>query len=157
MDDADLVAKIERVLQRVTTCFADASRPFDLNFSLKKAEILHQPAPHEEYQPPLISTGDTELKITQQFTYLGCTNSSDAKIDKEIDNRLAKANNSFGRLYKCEGNNKGLKSKTEIRVCRAVVLTTTLCDSETWVTYRIHVRLLERLHQRCLRAIFDIY
>ena len=95
-DDPALVAHTERALQRITSCFADASQLFGLEVSLKKTETLHQPTPHEEYRPPHICIGDTELKSTQQFTYLGCTISSDAKIDKEIDNRLAKANSSFG-------------------------------------------------------------
>ena len=155
-DDAALVAHTERALQRITSCFADASRLFGLEVSLKKTEVLHQSAPHEEYRPPHISIGDTELKTTQQFTYLGCTISSDAKIDKEVDSRLAKANSSFGRLYKRVWNNKNLKSNTKIRVYRAVVLTTLLYGSETWVTYRSHIRLLERFHQRCLRTILNI-
>ena len=40
---------------------------------------------------------------------------------------------------------------------RAVVLTTLLYGSETWVTYRHHLRLLERFHQRCLRIILNIH
>jgi len=28
------------------------------------------------------------------------------KIDKDVDNRLAKANSAFGRLYKCVWNKK---------------------------------------------------
>ena len=85
-DDAALVAHTERALQRMTSCFADVSRLFGLEVSLKKTEVLHQPTPHKENRTPHISIGDTELKSTQQFTYLGCTISSDAKIDKEIDN-----------------------------------------------------------------------
>lgn len=139
------------------SCFADNSRKFGLEVSLKKSEVLHQPAPQEEYHPPYISIGNTELKSTQQFTYLGCTVSSDAKIDKEIDNRLAKANSSFGRLYKKVWNNKNLKSKTKILVYRAVVLTTLLYGSETWITYRSYIRLLERFHQRFLRTIRNIH
>ena len=156
-DDAALVAHTERALQRITSCFADASRLFGLEVSLKKTEVLHQSAPHEEYRPPHISIGDTELKTTQQFTYLGCTISSDAKIDKEVDSRLAKANSSFGSLYKRVWNSKNLKSNTKIRVYRSVVLTTLLYGSETWVTYRSHIRLLERFHQRCLRTILNIH
>ena len=156
-DDAALVAHTERALQRVTSCFADASRLFGLEVSLKKTGILHQPTPHEEYRPHHFCIGDTELKSTQQFTYLGCTISSDAKIDKEIDNRLAKANSSFGRLYKRVCNSNSLKCKTKIRVYRAVVLTTLLYSSETWVTYRSHIRLLERFNQRCLHTILNIH
>ena len=40
---------------------------------------------------------------------------------------------------------------------RAVVLTTLLYGSESWVTYRRHLRLLERFHQRCLRIILNIH
>ncbi|XP_022800061.1 uncharacterized protein LOC111337933 [Stylophora pistillata] len=120
--------------------------------SLKKTEVLHQPTLQVEYRPPRISIGDTELKSVQQFTYLGRIISSDAKMDNEIDNRLAKTNGSFGRLFKRVWNNKSLKSKTKIRVYRAVVHTTLLYGSETWVTYRSHIRLLERFHQRCLRT-----
>ena len=156
-DDAALVAHTERALQRITTCFADASRLFGLEVSLKKTEVLHQPAPHEDDHQPHITIGNTELKTTQQFTYLGCTISSDARVDKEIDNRLSKANSSFGRLYKRVWNNKHLKTQTKIRVYRAVVLTTLLYGSETWVTYRSHIRLLERFHQRCLRTILNIH
>ena len=156
-DDAALVAHTKRALQRMTSCFADASRLFSLEVSLRKTEVLHQPTPHEEYRPPHISIGDTALKSTQQFIYLGCTISSDAKIDKEIDNRLAKANSSFGKLYKRVWNNKCLKCKTKIRVYRAIVLTTLLFSSETWVIYRSHIRLLERFHQRCLRTILNIH
>ncbi|XP_076061594.1 uncharacterized protein LOC143037342 [Oratosquilla oratoria] len=156
-DDAALVAHTERALQHITSCFADASRLFGLEVSLKKTEVLHQPAPQINYQQPHITIGDTELKSTQHFTYLGCTISSDARIDKEIDNRLSKANSSFGKLYKRVWNNKNLKSKTKIRVYRAVVLTTLLYGSETWVTYRSHIRLLERFQQRCLRTILNIH
>ena len=85
-DDAALVAHTERALQRMISCFADVSQLFGLEVSLKKTEVLHQPTPHEENRTPHISIGDTELKSTLQFTYLGCTISSDAKIDKEIDN-----------------------------------------------------------------------
>jgi len=92
-----------------------------------------------------------------QFTYLGSTITSDAKIDKEIDCRLAKANSAFGRLYERVWNNKHLKITTNISVYRAVVITTLLYGSQSWVTYRSHLRLLERFHQRCLRTILGIH
>ena len=77
------------------------------------AVLVAQPAPREEYRPPHITIGETELKSVQQFTYLGCTILSDARIDKEIDNRLAKANNAFCRLYKRVWNNEHLKKSTQ--------------------------------------------
>ena len=156
-DDAALVAHSERALQCLTSCFAEAAQLFGLQVSLKKTEVLHQPAPREEYHPPHITTGVDVLKPVHQFTYLGCAITSDAKIDREVDNRLAKANSAFGRLYKRVWNSKHLKNVTKISVYRAVVLTTLLYGSESWVTYRHHLRLLERFHQRCLRIILKIH
>ena len=111
----------------------------------------------EVYHPPPITIGETELKSVQQFSYLGCTISSDARIDKEIDNRLAKASSAFGRLYKRVWNNKNLKIQTKVSVYRAVALTTLLYGSEAGFTYRSHVRLLERFHQRCLPTILKVH
>ncbi|KAI8484505.1 hypothetical protein Bbelb_377760 [Branchiostoma belcheri] len=156
-DDAALVAHTEFAMQRVTSCFAEASELFGLEVSLKKTEVLHQPAPRKEYRPPCIKIGEKPLKAVHQFTYLGSTITSDAKIDKEVDNRLAKANRAFGRLHSRVWKSKHLKKDTKVSVYKAVVLTTLLYGSESWVTYRHHLRLLERFHQRCLRSILNIH
>ena len=42
-----------------------------------------------------------------------------------------------------------------INVYKAVVLTTLLYGAESWITYRPHLHLVERYHQRCLRAILN--
>ena len=138
-DDAALVIHTERALQCLTSCFAEAAQLFGLEVSLKKMEVLHQPAPREEYHPPHITICETELKAVHQFTYLGCTITSDAKIDREIDNRLAKAYSAFGRLYKRVWNNSHLKKGTKVGVYRAVVISTLLYGSESWVTYHHHL------------------
>ena len=44
-DDAALVAHSERALQCLTSCFTEAAQLFGLQVSLKKTEVLHQPAP----------------------------------------------------------------------------------------------------------------
>ena len=69
----------------------------------------------------------------------------------------AKASSAFGRLYKRVWNNNNMKTQTKISVYWAVILTTLLHGSEAWVTYRSHVRLLQRFHQRCLRTILNIH
>ena len=155
-DDAALVAHSESALQQITTCFAEAARLFGLEVSLKKTEVLHQPAPRETPRSPHIFIGEAELRSVTQFTYLGCIITPDAKIDREVDNRLAKASRAFGRLYKRVWSNKHLRKDTKSKVYRAVVLTTLLYGSESWVLYRRHLKLLERFHQRCLRTILEI-
>ena len=80
-DDAALAAHSEDTMQRIISCFAEATHLFGLVVSLKQTEVLHQPAPREEYHPPHSYIEKTELKSVRQFTYLGCTISSDAKLD----------------------------------------------------------------------------
>ena len=82
---------------------------------------------------------------------------SDAKIDREVDNRLAKASCAFGRLNKKVWDSKHLKKGTKISVYWNVVLTTLLCGFESWVTYHHHLRHLQHSHRRCLRTILIIY
>ncbi|KAK4319889.1 hypothetical protein Pmani_009234 [Petrolisthes manimaculis] len=106
-DDDALIAHTEGAIQGLTSCFAEAAQLVGLEVSLMKKEFLHQLAPQEEYRLPHITISETKLISVHQFTYLGCTISSNANIDKEIDNSLAKANSAFGRLYK-----KGLKQQT---------------------------------------------
>ena len=157
VDYTAIIAHTERALQHLTSCFADSAQFFGLEVSLKKTEFLHQPALLEEYRPPHITIDGTELKAVHQFTYLGCTITSDAKINKEVDNRVAKANSTFGRLYKRIWNNKHLKKGTKISIYRAIVLTTLLYGSELWVSYYHHLWIVEHFYQCCLCTILNIH
>ncbi|KAJ7426266.1 hypothetical protein WISP_17475 [Willisornis vidua] len=141
-DDATLVAHTEAALQCLTSCFADAAELFGLEVRLEKTEVLYQPALQEVFHHPHITIGESELKLVQQFTCLGSIISSDGKIDKEIDNRLAKAYRAFGKLHKRVCCNKHQKKSTLISVYRAIVLSTLLYGSESWVIYCHHLRLL---------------
>ena len=117
----------------------------------------HQPALLEEYRSPHITIGGIELKAVHQITYLGCTITLDAKIDRERDNRLAKANSAFSRLYERVWNSKHLKKGTKISVYWAVIVITLLYGSESYIIYRQHLQLLECFHQRCLFTILNIH
>lgn len=114
----------------MTSCFEESAKLFGLEISLKKIEVLHQPAPQEEYHAPHISFGETDLKSVQQFIYLTYTISSNAKIWRLTT--LAKAQYAFGKLYKHVWNNRHMRSNMKIRVYCAVILTTLL--SESWIT-----------------------
>ena len=121
-DDAVLAAHTERALQHLICCFAEASQLFWLEVSLEKTDVLHQPALLEEYRPTYITIGGIELKAVHQLIYLGCTIASDAKIDREVDNRLAKANRTFSRLYKRVWNNnlnRGHLTEVTVTMSRA--------------------------------------
>ena len=146
-DDAALVPHTKRALQRLISCFIEAAQLFRLAVSLKMTEFLDQPASLEEYCPPYITFSGTELKEVHQFTYLGCTITLDIKMERKVDNILAKTNSAFGKLYKRVLNSNYLK-----KGCR-----THHPAVQSWVTYRHHLWLLEHFHQCCLHTIFNIH
>ena len=151
-DDCALLAHREVALQNLVDHFSEASKAFGLTISLKKTEVLFQPAPLKNYIPPDITIDGTTLNSLEHFTYLGSVMSNDATIDKDLDNRLSKASISFGRLNKRVWNSHSLRLTTKIKVYRAVVISTLIYGAETWTLYGRQVRLLERFHQRCLRS-----
>ncbi len=105
-EDEPFVAHTERAQRHLTSCFAESIQLFGLEVSSMKTEVLHHPAPLEEYCSPQIAI-------------------------REVDNKLAKAHSAFGRLYKKVWNNKHLKNITKISVYRAVVLATLLHGSKS--------------------------
>ena len=84
--------------------------------------MLYQPTPRVAYIPPHISIDGTSLKAVEHFTYMGSVISNDATVSKDLDNRLSKANSSFGRLSKRVWQSHSLRLSTKIQVYRAVVV-----------------------------------
>ena len=74
----------------MTFCFTDAAQLFWLETSLKKTYVVDKSVLEEEYRPVRISTITTELKVVHRFNYQECTITANAKIDKNVDNKLAK-------------------------------------------------------------------
>ena len=74
-DNAALVAHTKRALQRLTSCFAEAVPLFGLEVSLKKTEILHQPAPLEKW------TRSYLLLVT---SWGWCGNSADGRAQRIV-------------------------------------------------------------------------
>ena len=70
-------------VKSITCCFAESAQLFGLEVSLKKTEVLHQPAPREPNCPPRINIGETELKSVQQFTYLGSIKNLTTDLERQ--------------------------------------------------------------------------
>lgn len=143
-------------MQQNVDKFSEACTNFGLTISIKKTEVLHQPAPGKPYTEPDIIINGQRLKAVDKFTYLGSTLSRNVVIDDEVDARLAKANSAFGRLSKNVWQRRGIKTETKIKVYRAAVLTTLLYGSETWTVYQRHAAKLNHFHTTQLRKLLGI-
>ena len=155
-DDCALAADSPEALQRLCDCFAAAARRFGLIISIKKTEVVYQPARGNEYTPPAIFIEGQQLKAVELFKYLGSIVSNDASLDADIIARIAKATAAFGRLTKRLWNNRDIRLETKVSVYRAAVVTSLLFGCEAWALTRGHIKRLEKFHQTSLRKIARI-
>ncbi len=85
-DDCALLSHTEAGLQRSANLFADECKNFGLTISIKKTEVMYQPAKKStESAPrvePQIKIGGSKLNVVNQFTYLGSIMSDDCSINR---------------------------------------------------------------------------
>ena len=97
-DDCALAALSQNDLQELSDHFSSAAKKFGLTISLKKTEVLCQPARNSRSQRPRILIDGKRIKAVNEFTYLGSIVSQDVSMDPELAVRIARANSAFNRL-----------------------------------------------------------
>ena len=75
---------------------SDSCDCYDL--SIKKTEVVYQPAPGKPYKEPTITVKGQRLQVIDKFTCFGSTLSRVVHIDDEVNARIAKASAAFERL-----------------------------------------------------------
>lgn len=156
-DDNAVFALSEQELQQILDTFAQAYSRLGLEINADKTKVIYQSPPGVRVPlQPVLRLNNANLEIVNNFPYLGSYLDSSARVDADIQHRLRCANASFGKLKGRVFNNRNLHLETKIMVYRTVVLTTLLYSSECWVTYRCHLKELEKFHQRSLRFILNI-
>ena len=83
---------------RAVDHMSNACDNFQLTISIKKTDVVHQPAPGKSYSEPTITVNGQKLQVVDKFTYLGSTLPRAVHIDDEVTARTAKAIVAFGRL-----------------------------------------------------------
>nr|VZI19879.1 unnamed protein product [Spirometra erinaceieuropaei] len=138
--------------------FSAACENFGLVINTQKTVVMHQPPPNTATPPnaPQISGNGTQLQVVENFPYLRSTLSLNAKIDDEVDRRISKASQAFGRLRSTVWNRHGLQLSTKLKMNKAVILSTLLYRAETWTVYTKQARRLNHFHLSCLRRILKL-
>ena len=157
-DDSALVAHTASDMQMLVDRFSMAANQFSLKINIRKTECMYQPVklicPPPE--PKDITIDEEPLVKATDFTYLGSTVSSSAKIEKELRTRTGKASAAFGKLQQRLWNNRHVSIRVKCKVYRAVVLSTLLYGAEAWTIYRAQVKKLSAVMMRQLRDIMGI-
>ena len=152
-DDCALNAGTQSIMQESLNRFAKACDNFGLTISIKKTEVMYQPAPKALYTKPVITVNGEKLTVAKKFIYLGSTLSHSVSIDKKVLYRIARASSAFGTLRKKVWERRGISLLTKLKVYRAIILPTLLY---TWIVYGRHARQLNFFHMRCLRKLLCI-
>ena len=117
-DDCALLANSEEdlhmLLDRVNMFYGK----FGLKLSTEKTEIMYSQI--DGRRNVSIDVNGAALKSVDSFKYLGSYLSADCSLDKEIENRVARASASFGRFRSRVFLNRSLKLSTRVRVYNAI-------------------------------------
>ena len=97
-DDMAKGAPTDEKMQKGVDQVSDSCDNYDLTISIKKIEVVYQPAPGKPYKEPTITVKGQRLQVVDKFTYFGSTLSRVVHIDDEVNARIAKASAAFGRL-----------------------------------------------------------
>ena len=120
-------APTEEKMQTGVDQVSDSCDSYDLTISIKKTEIVYQPAPGKPFKEPTSTVKGQRLQVVDMVTYLGSTLSRVVHIDEKVNARTVKASAAFGRLrgsiwgrlnqtwHKAEGIQIGGAASTIIR------------------------------------------
>ena len=140
-DDCAIVAHSEHDLQQLADSLSTATERFGLTISIKKTEVLFQPARGSTASTPKIKIDGKILNCADSFTYLGSSLSSANSLDKEISTRIAKASASYGRLQKRVWCDRGLSIETKS------VYSVQSCCSKCFAVWLRILDTLSKAHQ----------
>ena len=92
-------APTEKEMQKGVDQVSVSCDSYDLTISIKKTEVVYQPAPGKPYKEPTITVKGQRLQLVDKFIYFGSTLSRVVHIDEEVNARIAKASAALSRLH----------------------------------------------------------
>ena len=153
-DDIAKGAPTEDKMQKCVERVSDSYDSYDPTISIKKTEVVYQPAPGKPYKEPTITVKGQQLQVVDKFTYLGSTLSRVVHIDNEVNARIAKASVAFGRLRGSIWDRSGIRRHKAESIQIGGAANTILC--ETGTVYQRHAKRLKHFHISCLRKLLKI-
>ena len=134
-DDMANGAQTKEKMQKDVDQVSYSCDSYDLTISIKKTEVVYQPAPGKPYKDPTTTVRGQRLQVVDKFTYLGSTLSRVVHVDDEVNAKIAKASAAFCRLRGSIWDRNGIRLDTKLKVYRSVVLPTLLYTCGTWTVY----------------------
>ena len=155
-DDADFVAHTEEYIQETMDLFSGSCTAFGLPINLEKTRWCSLYHPVISMWKP--TSGGPEWGWLSRSFILAALST---KMEPLIQNYpwfriIERTSRAFGGLERRVWSDWANTVRTKISVLESCVSSILLYSSETWTTYRRHIKTLERFHQTCLRRILNI-
>ena len=155
-DDTAFVAHYHHQAQEIMTRFARSAKAYGLKINITKTEMMYQSPPGVQDDGENINIEGTDLNKVKHFKYLGSTITNNNKLDSELQLRMSKASQTFGRLRARVWDNNDLTIKTKCAVYQAIVLSTLLYGVESWTVYKVAAHKLNAFVMSQLRQILSV-
>ena len=125
---------------------SDSCESYDLSISIKKTEVVHQPAPGKPYKEPTVTMKGQRLQVVDRFTTLEahCLELCTLMMKSMLG---LPASAAFGRLRGSIWDRSGIRLDTKLKVYWSVAL----YACETWTVYQRHAK-----RPSCLRKLLKI-
>jgi hypothetical protein len=155
-DDVVLLSHDPEELAAMLVVMDQVAQEYGMTINAAKTEVQIQQAARGNPVPaPAVQLVGGQVKVTQEFKYLGSWMQEDWGVDKEVANRRGRALGVFQSFSNVWTNAKlGLAEK--MAVYNSFVLPHFLYGSEAWNCNAGHIHALETAHTACLRRIMGV-
>ena len=157
-DDLMIVSEKVDGLQRAMTRLDDAMTRGGMSVNGKKTKVmLFGKTDDAVVAEPRIVLRSGPLEVVDEFCYLGSTLSADGRLDREVEERIAKASRAFDALHRVAWKRPEISLTTKVALYHTCVLSSLLYGAETWTLLAAHMRRMEAFHHSCLRRILRVW
>ena len=150
-DDIVLITENDREMQIMLNRINEEGLKVGLKINVKKTEMINVNLANAT--PCTIN--NENIKIVENFKYLGTNISQDGSLNIEFNDRINKANQVIGRL-KPIWNNSNLSINTKLKVYTTMVKSVLIYGHESWYSTRTSDSKFLVFENKMLRRILDI-
>ena len=100
--------------------------------------------------------GTQEVEEVNEFKYLGSILDNQNNTERDLDERVKKANQAFKQLWKGLWKRRDIRLKTKIRVYKALIEPIALYGAEAWTLSAKAKEKLDRFDRECMRTILGV-
>ena len=152
-DDAALIALTLTSLASILQDLSNEASKFGLKISVPKTKWMKIGIPIEGDVLKLETQTVEEVK---EFKYLGSIVDKENNTERDLDERLKKANQAFKQLWRGLWKRRDIRLKTKMRVYRALIEPIALYGAEAWTLTIKAKEKLDRFDRECMRVILGI-